>query len=39
MILVKKFYLFKLENGKTSRFFINELSLWLDHYNRGTDFK
>ena len=39
MILVKNFYLFKLENGKTSRFFINELSLWLDHYNRGTDFK
>ena len=31
--------LFKLPNGKASRLFINELSLWLDHYNRGTDFK
>ena len=31
--------LFKLPNGKASRLFINELSLWLDHYNRSTDFK
>ena len=31
--------LFKLPNGKASHLFINELSLWLDHYNRGTDFK
>ena len=31
--------LFKLPNGKTGRLFVNELSLWFDHYNRGTDFK
>ena len=31
--------LFKLPNGKASHLFINELSLWLDHYNRGTNFK
>ena len=31
--------LFKLPNGKASRLFVNELSLWLDYYNRGTDFK
>ena len=31
--------LFKLPSGKAIRLFIDELSLWLDHYNRGTDFK
>ena len=31
--------LFKLPSGKTIRLFIDELSLWLDHYNRSTDFK
>ena len=31
--------LFKLPNGKAGRLFINELSLWLGHCNRGTNFK
>ena len=31
--------LFKLPAGKASRIFINELTIWLDHYNRSTPFK
>ena len=30
--------LFKVPSGSAGRRFISELSLWLDHYNRGTDF-
>ena len=30
--------LFKLPNDRASRLFINELSLWLDHFNRGMAF-
>ena len=29
----------KLPTGKASRLFINELTIWLDHYNRSTPFK
>ena len=31
--------LFKLPANKASRLFINELTIWLDHYNRSTPFK
>ena len=31
--------LFKLPNGRASGLFSNELSFWLDHYNRVTAFK
>ena len=30
---------FKLSDGRASRLFINWLSLWLDHSDRGTAFK
>ena len=31
--------LFKLPSYKASHIFINELTVWLDHYNRSTQFK
>ena len=31
--------LFKVPTGKAGRSFITELTLWLDHYNRGMSFK
>ena len=30
--------LFKVPSGKTGRSFISELSMWLDHFNRSTEF-
>ena len=32
-------HLFKLPVGKASHLFINEFTIWLDHYNRSIPFK
>ena len=31
--------LFKLPSGEAALNFISELTLWLDHFNRGTEFR